>query len=93
MKTKILSKSHVSERPYEHLLPLTDYISKKGNEFRKGTSGFYLTQGGWVCDFQDEICYFDIQENFKLPETIRFGQKDNSVLCDLSWIEIRGKID
>lgn len=92
MKTAIVAESGDLQRPYLHLQPIVDFLATHGNEITTDPSGFYLTQGGWVCDFRYIIDYDLVDSKFLLPATIRFGERVNAILCDRSWAEIRGNI-
>lgn len=92
MKIVIAAESGNPQRPYAHLQPIVDVLVENGNEITTDPAGFYLTQGGWVCDFRYPIDYALLEAAFVLPSTVHFGQKVNAVLCDRSWAEIRGNI-
>ena len=91
-KTLIDQDFRDPQRPYEHLQPIVDFLAACGNQIVNDPSGFYPTQGGWVCDFRYPIDYELVKEAFVLPPTVHFGQKVNAILCDRSWAEIRGDV-
>ena len=92
MKRAISPEAKSSQRPYEHLQPIVDFLTASGNEITTEVSGFYPTQGGWVCDFRYPIDYELVKEAFVFPPTVHFGQKVNAILCDRSWAETRGDV-
>jgi hypothetical protein len=92
MKIVIAPESSDPQRPYLHLQPVVDFLSYNGNEIVTDPSGFYLTQGGWVCDFRYPIDYASVGGAFDLPPSVRLGEKTNAILCDRSWAEIRGNV-
>jgi hypothetical protein len=92
MKIVIAPESGDSQHPYRHLQPIVDFLATHGNDLTTDSSGFYLTQGGWVCDFRYPIDYALVDAAFALPPTVRFGEKVNAILCDRSWVEIRGNV-
>jgi hypothetical protein len=93
MKTVIEPEARDPQHPYRHLQPIVDFLEAHGNEITTDKSGFYLTQGGWVCDFRHPIDYGLINDAFNFPSSIHFGKKENAILCDRSWAEIRGGIE
>lgn len=90
MKTAIAPESGDPQRPYQHLQPIVDFLANRGNQLVTCETGFYPTQGGWVCDFKYPIDYSMIDAAFELPRSVRFSKRENAILCDLSWAEIRG---
>jgi hypothetical protein len=92
MKIVVTPESADPQRPYEHLQPIIDFLAARGNEVTTDKAGFYLTQGGWVCDFRYPIDYALVASAFQLPTSVRFGEKVNAILCDQSWVEIRGNV-
>lgn len=93
MKIVIAPESDDPRRPYRHMQPIVDFLVRNGNEIVTEKSGFYLTQGGWVCDFRFYIDYDLVHNAFVLPSSIRFAENVNAILCDRSWVEIRGDVD
>lgn len=91
MKITIAENSDDATKPYKHLQPIVDFLLLNGNKTIT-PSGFYPTQGGWVCDLRYPINYKEIKKSFTLPKTIHFGVNENSISCEKSWAEIRGNI-
>lgn len=91
-KTVIAPESADPKYPYMHLQPIVDFLVTHGNKVTPDKTGFYLTQGGWVCDFRYPIDYALIASAFELPNSVHFGEKINAILCDRSWAEIRGNV-
>ena len=92
MKIVIAPEYGDLERPYKHLQPIVDFLATHGNEITSDPSGFYRTQGGWVCDFRNPIDYALVHAAFALPPTVHFGVKENAIACDRSWATIRGNV-
>ena len=92
MKIVIAPEDGDPERPYRHLQPIVDYLATHGNEIMTNPSGFYPTQGGWVCDFRFPIEYASVDAAFALPPTVRFSTKENAIVCDRSWAIIQGGV-
>ncbi len=99
MTIKIRRDSEATELPYEHLKPIVRQLILRGNlpSVSRGGHppdelGFYMTQGGWICDLSDKIDYEFIEQEFDLPNSIKLDYDNNTIFCEASWIEIRGGI-
>ena len=99
MITKIQAESASGQPPYEHLLPITNFLINHGNAIsplynntNRLNNGFYCDKDGWVCDLSDPINFNLLLREFEFPKTIRMNEIDNTLSCDKSWIQIRGNI-
>lgn len=75
--------------PYVHLEPLVDVLLAAGNEIA-GPSKFYLDRDGWRADLRQPIDFQLIEERFDLPPSILLAKVRDSILCQNTWVEIRG---
>ena len=96
---KIMKSSPDESKPYFHLKPIVDALINNDNTFSNpidgfepNEDGFYKDKDGWKCDFSKPIDFDFIQSLFLLPDSIQLSKKDDSILCILSWVEIRGNI-
>jgi hypothetical protein len=88
-ETQITAESPDSGKPYAHLLPIVNRLIELGNEpVRKDV--FYLSQDGWRCDLKKPIDFQVIRQEFLLPNSIVLAEKNDSIWCEKSWIEIQG---
>lgn len=88
-KESIKPSSNDSARPFEHLLPIVEALLDKGNTSRHKDL-FVLEKDGWRCDLHDPID-FDFPETiFDFPGSMRLSRQHDSILDELSWIEIHG---
>jgi hypothetical protein len=77
--------------PYAHLEPIVDALLAAGNEVA-GPSKFYLDRDGWRADLRRPINFGLIEERFDLPDSILLAKSRDAVLCQNTWIEIRGGV-
>lgn len=73
MKILINPEPDDPQRPYKHTQPIVDFLIANGNEITTDPAGFYMTQGGWVCDLRFPIDYESVDATFILPSSINFG--------------------
>lgn len=99
MKIIISSSSKAGDKPYSHLEPIVEQLLSAGNElsdplpnFPLEGKGFYMDRDGWKCDLKKPIDFKLIDNKFELPKSILISEKNNSILCKNTWIEIRGDI-
>ncbi len=99
MKMEILSSPKVGFKPYSHLEPIVEALLAAGNElsdplpnFPLEGKEFYMDRDGWKCDLKKPIDFNLIASKFELPSSIVISEKNNSILCQNTWVEIRGDI-
>ena len=99
MKIKIQRDSETFELPYEHLKLIVEHLISRGNSpsvsrggYPPDALGFYMTQGGWICDLSKKIDFEFIEREFDLPDSIKRDYNNDTIFCEASWIEIRGGI-
>jgi hypothetical protein len=95
MTQTISPESANPDRPYEHLAPIVSMLLANGNALAvegDSNAGFYLTQGGWMCDLKKPIDFGLVEREFDLPPTIKTDKGDQSIFCQSSWIVIRGNV-
>lgn len=99
MKTIISSLPHNGAKPYTHLEPIVELLLASGNElsdplpsFPLQDKGFYMDRDGWKCDFKMPIDFKLVTSNFEIPPSIIISEKNNSIFCQKTWVEIRGNI-
>lgn len=99
MTIEIQPEAPAGAKPYEHLKPIVQALLDAGNEISKahGTIptddfGFYMNRDGWICALRDPIDFALIKSEFVLPSSIKLNEKEDTIFCERSWIEIRGNL-
>lgn len=99
MKAAISSSPKAGSKPYSHLEPIVEILLAAGNElsdslpnFPLEGKGFYMDRDGWKCDLKMPIDFKLIASKLELPASIVISEKNNSILCQNTWVEIRGGI-
>jgi hypothetical protein len=99
MKIMIAPESSPETFPYEHLKPIVRLLLENGNEPSKPRGEqksdelrFYKNRDGWICILRYPIDFDLIRRECDLPDSIRLDEKQDTILCERSWIEIRGNI-
>jgi hypothetical protein len=99
MTIAIQPESPSGAKPYEHLKPIVKALIADGNGPSKAHGsapidelGFYHDKDGWICILRDPINFALIGSEFELPSSIELNEKENTVFCRRSWIEIRGNL-
>jgi hypothetical protein len=90
-RMKIESVSKDPHRPYAHLVPIVDALVRDGNVPVDGET-FYLDRDGWRCDLAKPINFELVEQMFDLPESILLSRANDAILCQNSWIEIKGNV-
>lgn len=95
----ILSLPKNDAKPYTHLEPIVELLLAAGNELSDPLSnfplqgkGFYMDRDGWKCDLKMPIDIKLVTSRFDIPPSIIISEKNNSILCQNTWVEIRGGI-
>jgi len=78
-------------RPYSHLEPIVDLLIERGNEV-SGPAKFYMDRDGWRCDLKRPINFRLVEERFDLPPSIFLSRSNDAILCQNTWIEIKGNV-
>jgi hypothetical protein len=89
-KIQIEPQSNLGHAPYEHLIPIVDALLQAGN-LVVGSSKFYRDTDGWRCDLKYPIDFEIIRRKFDLPSSILLSDNNDAILCQQTWIEIKGK--
>ena len=79
--------------PFTHLIPLVQALVDHGNPIAiPGPKGglFAPTQGGWVAYLTNRIDWDWVQENFELPDLVRYDRKEDEIFDHKNWISIMG---
>jgi hypothetical protein len=79
--------------PYAHLVPLVEALIEHGNELaHPPTDGgvFSVNQGGWVAYLRKRIDWPWVEENFELPELLRYDAKEDEIFDHKNWVSILG---
>lgn len=99
MKIIISSLPKNDAKSYTHLEPIVELLLAAGNElsdplpnFPLQEKGFYMDRDGWKCDLKMPIDFKLVSSNFEIPPSIIISEKNNSILCQNTWVEIRGDI-
>lgn len=99
MKITIAPESPPGTVPYEHLKPIVRLLLENGNEpsqprgeQKTDELGFYKNRDGWICILHYPIDSDLIHRECDLPDSIKLNEKQDTILCERSWIEIRGNI-
>jgi hypothetical protein len=86
-------------KPYEHLKPIVEALIADGNEPSSAHGSipiddleFYKNRDGWICVLSDPINFALIAAIFELPSSIKINEKENTVFCERSWVEICGNV-
>lgn len=53
-------------------------------------AGFYLDKDGWKCDLKNNIDFSSLRKKFEFPSSIILSEKNNSIFCTKTWVEVRG---
>lgn len=77
------------KRPYEHLIPLIEALLEDGNETTTSEM-FHRDRDGWRCDLKKPIDFGLLRQTFALPPSIELSEKNNSIFCKNTWVEIKG---
>ncbi|MDT7570251.1 MAG: hypothetical protein QOE05_425 [Actinomycetota bacterium] len=80
---------------YAHLVPLVEGLIEHGNELANPPSKggvFGGDQGGPVAFLTKRIDWDWVQENFELPDLVRYDGKDDEIFDHKNWISIRGSV-
>jgi hypothetical protein len=88
-KQKIAALPPDQALPYSHLEPIVDALLSAGNEIA-GPAKFYLDRDGWRSDLRRPINFRLVEERFVLPPSVLLAKSQGSILCQNTWIEIRG---
>ena len=99
MTVKIERESQHGQSQYEHLKPLVIALIAGSNKpsishggHPPDDLGFYMTQGGWLCDLMYPIDFDLIIREFEIPKSIKLNKDNDTIFCEGSWIQIRGNI-
>ncbi len=97
MKIIILASPKPNSKPYSNLEPIVEALLDAGNKlsdpppnFRLEGKGFYIDKDGWKCDLKKPIDFNLITSKFQLPPSVIISEKNNSIFCQDTWVEIRG---
>jgi hypothetical protein len=90
-KRKIAAMPPEGGPPYAHLELIVDALVRAGNEI-SGPNKFYMDRDGWRCDLKKPINFRLVQERFDLPQSILLSPSTDAILCQNTWIEIKGNI-
>jgi len=91
MKAVIESGGTDLVAPYKHLVPIVEVLLRDGNELA-GASMFYQDRDGWRCDLKKPINFDLIRNRFSIPQSILLSESHDAVLCQNTWIEIKGNV-
>jgi hypothetical protein len=78
---------------YAHLVPLVEALIEHGNElaFPPSDGGvFGGDQGGPVAFLTGRIDWKWVQDNFELPDLVRYDPEQDEIFDNKNWISIRG---
>jgi hypothetical protein len=78
---------------YAHLVPLVEALIEHGNELAYPPSGggvFGGNQGGPVAYLTKRIDWKWVQDNFELPDLVRYDPKEDEIFDHKNWISILG---
>lgn len=91
MMTKIFIEPTSSDlqKPYLHLIPIAEALVDAGNK-SVHKDIFFLDKDGWRCDLEKNIDFDLVKSRFLLPSSIFLSENDCSILCNNTWIEIKG---
>lgn len=92
MKTRIPPMPLPNEKPYSHLLPMVDALLREGNE-PVTPEVFFQDRDGWRCELRRPIDFELIRNEFDLPSSIILSDENDAILCENTWIEIKGGSD
>ena len=79
--------------PYTHLLPLVQALVEHGNRITHyGERGelFAAGQGGWVAYLADRLDWEWVQEQFDLPDLLRYDDAADEIFDHKNWVSILG---
>src|SRR4051812_4296630 len=78
---------------YEHLVPLVEALIAHGNELAHPPTGggvFSFNQGGPVAHLKKRIDWTWVQQNFELPELVRYDRRGDEIFDHRNWVSILG---
>jgi hypothetical protein len=85
-------KQHIeaySGDAYAHLDPVVDFLLSHGNVLATQRR-WEQDRDGWFCQLQKPIRFDLVREHFEFPRSILLSEEHNGILCQNSWIEIKG---
>jgi hypothetical protein len=98
---RMTERRRIDEEPpagaanYAHLVPLVEALIEHGNELANPPSDgglFGGDQGGPVAHLAKRIDWAWVQENFELPDLVRYDPKEDEIFDHKNWISIRGSV-
>ncbi|MCX6900057.1 MAG: hypothetical protein NT105_15335 [Verrucomicrobia bacterium] len=78
--------------PYAHLDPVIDFLLLHGNALTTPRR-WEKDKDGWYCQLRRPIRFDLLRDHFDFSQSILLSDEDNSVLCQNTWIQIKGGED
>jgi len=89
MKTQLKSMPEEGTPSYSHLEPIVEFLVTQ-NHSSVTRPLWYQDRDGWRCDLASPLPFDLLRERFEFPSSILLSESHGSILCQNTWIVIRG---